>query len=194
MINPSFSPRRYVKSIQPYLILSMILFLLSLFMGYAYGVFIDQNISSLLDEMGGLFDFIHQASAAQMFLIIFFNNTLKGLMVIMLGIGLGLVPVIFIVFNGFLVGMAVYFGAQTRGMTYVAMAILPHGVLEVPVILLSTAMGLRLGRMAIRGIQGDKVDLRAELTGAFKMFVYVVLPLLLLAAIIEAYLTVMLVQ
>ena len=66
--------------------------------------------------------------------------------------------------------------------------LLPHGVIEIPMILLSSAVGLRLGRSLLDKIKG-RGSLGAEVRRGLTLYVSVVLPLLLLAAVVEVYVT-----
>jgi stage II sporulation protein M len=70
------------------------------------------------------------------------------------------------------------------------MTIAPHGILELPAILLGTSIGLRLGTQAWRRLAGkaDKT-LLAELGDGLRIYFTVIVPLLLVAAAIEVYVT-----
>ncbi len=75
--------------------------------------------------------------------------------------------------------------------TFLAAFILPHGVLELPAAILATAFSLRLGASIIAppaGMTAGENLLRA-LADLLKIFVFVVLPLLLAAAWVEANVT-----
>lgn len=71
------------------------------------------------------------------------------------------------------------------------LAILPHGIIEIPVIIIATAAALRLGAVITRPPKGETVG--QAWTNAFgdalKLFIGVVIPGLLIAAVIEALIT-----
>ena len=70
------------------------------------------------------------------------------------------------------------------------MTIVPHGVLELPAIFLGTSIGLRLGAHAWRWLAGkaDKT-LFSELGDGLRIYFSLIVPLLLVAAAVEVYVT-----
>jgi stage II sporulation protein M len=72
--------------------------------------------------------------------------------------------------------------------------VLPHGVLEIPAIILTAAYGLWLGVTFINRIrQRDLVGFGYQVRHAIRMFFLVAFPLFILAALIETVLTVLIV-
>jgi len=69
-----------------------------------------------------------------------------------------------------------------------ATGVLPHGIFEIPAAMLVTAYALRLGTILLRTPEkdGGMMDLARDLGQFCKLFLAVTLPLLLLAAWIEA--------
>lgn len=119
---------------------------------------------------------------------IFFNNAIKGFLNILLGPILGLYPLAFIVLNGFILGLA-FSAASSSGDLFLALiSILPHGVFEVPAIIICNAMGFRLAYTAFKSIFGRGSVLRV-MKRDLKIFILIVLPILFIAAIIEVYIT-----
>jgi stage II sporulation protein M len=70
-------------------------------------------------------------------------------------------------------------------------AILTHGIIEIPVILIATAAAVRLGAVVTRPPRDNTVGHAwiVAFTDAVKLWLAIVLPGLLLAALIESYLT-----
>jgi stage II sporulation protein M len=70
------------------------------------------------------------------------------------------------------------------------MTIVPHGIFELPAIFLGTSIGLKLGLHPFRRLAG-KADttLLSELSYGLRLFFRLILPLLLLAAAIEVFVT-----
>ncbi|MEI6731787.1 MAG: stage II sporulation protein M, partial [archaeon] len=64
--------------------------------------------------------------------------------------------------------------------------IVPHGIFELPAIFVSLGLGIKLGAFVF-GPERKKEFVRRALA-SLKVFVYVVLPLLIIAAIIEGML------
>jgi uncharacterized membrane protein SpoIIM required for sporulation len=90
---------------------------------------------------------------------------------------------------GFLAGEVASLGYDP--ITFLLVFIVPHGLFEVPAAVLGTAFALRLGASIMSPPPG--VTAGENLLHAFadlaKIFVFVVLPLLLVAAAIEAHIT-----
>lgn len=76
-------------------------------------------------------------------------------------------------------------------LTFFVPAILTHGIVEIPVIVLATAAAVRLGAVVTRQVPGSTVGhaWTVALGDALKIFIGLVIPGLLLAAVIEAYVT-----
>jgi uncharacterized membrane protein SpoIIM required for sporulation len=74
---------------------------------------------------------------------------------------------------------------------FLAPAVLTHGIVEIPVIVLATAAALRLGAVVTRPPKGATVGhaWTMALGDTIKLWLGVILPGLLLAAILEAYVT-----
>jgi stage II sporulation protein M len=121
---------------------------------------------------------------------IFLNNSLKTLLVIVSGPLLGIVPILFLFINGAILGAVVPLAVQSRGLWSSLLTILPHGIFELAAIFLGTSIGLRLGSHTLRLLFG-KADttLLAEVGYGLRLFITIIVPLLLIAALIEAFVT-----
>ena len=70
------------------------------------------------------------------------------------------------------------------------MAILPHGIFEIPALLLGISMGILLCRELTRKILGtNKMPVLERIKGIINTFVVLVVPLLIVAALIESFIT-----
>jgi len=80
--------------------------------------------------------------------------------------------------------------------TFLAVFILPHGILELPAAILSTAQAMRVGDIFLGHPEhgGGVMGWAREFAYFLKLFLFVVLPLLLAAAWVEAYITPRLVE
>jgi uncharacterized membrane protein SpoIIM required for sporulation/ABC-type transport system involved in multi-copper enzyme maturation permease subunit len=70
-------------------------------------------------------------------------------------------------------------------------ALFPHGLIEIPVIVLATAVALRLGAVFTRPPQGNTVGQAWTVAAAdlIKLWIGVIIPGLILAALLEAFIT-----
>ena len=118
------------------------------------------------------------------------QQCLKVLVVIIVGTLWGILPVVFLVANGFVIGLVLYSSIQSQGAFPTLLMILPHGLFEIPAILLGTSAGLMLGVLVTKRLfgKGGKA-ITGEMGRALRFFLVVIIPLLLLAASIEAFLS-----
>ncbi|MCI0475545.1 MAG: stage II sporulation protein M, partial [Anaerolineales bacterium] len=78
-----------------------------------------------------------------------------------------------------------------EGIVFLLAALLPHGILELPAAILATAFALRAGASIIApppGVTAGENLLRA-LADFVKIILFVVLPLLFIAALVEVNVT-----
>jgi stage II sporulation protein M len=170
----------YLSSIKASLAFSSILFFGSALAAYYFS---DRIPIDIIEVFRRAFGDIKELDPVQLMLFIFFNNSMKSLMVILLGPALGIVPFFFTVMNGGILGLAIGRVAESRGIAFALAAILPHGILEIPAIIASSAIGFRLAWEVLRKIFSGGSVLR-ELRRGFRFFLLRVIPLLFIAAFI----------
>ena len=126
---------------------------------------------------------------------LFRNNTIACIIAVVSGfVPFLFLPVITLFVNAAVLGVlgGVY---QNMGMSVAGMyvfGIMPHGIFELPAILLSLAMGIRLCYCLVRRICEGRYNrgiVKETLTGALRTFMLVIIPLLIIAALIESQLT-----
>ena len=186
--------RAYLTRLLPYLSGSLTLFTL----GIVAGAVAVRQIPGLADHfVETLASFVKTFAGMPPWKLasaIFLNNALKTLMAILLGTVLGFVPVLFLLVNGMALGVAISLSIQARGLWASLVSIVPHGVFELPAVFLGTSIGLMLGIHSMRRLIGrSDTTIRAELGVGLKYYFTVILPLLLLAASVEAFVTAVLV-
>ena len=175
----------YVRALSPLFLLCLFGFGFSMLAGYYLG---DTISLELLEEvMGGLPD-LAGYDIVQIFFFIMFNNVTKSFFWMVLGVMGGLPPLFFAVLNGFFIGHFSYHVALDYSLGFIAAALIPHGVIEIPTILLSSAAGMGLGYALINRLRGQG-SLRAEFGKAILLFITRIMPLLILAAVLEVTLT-----
>lgn len=122
--------------------------------------------------------------------------------------GLGIIPILYfpawaLLSNAMLMGAVLAFGSISGTMSMgkaLVFGMLPHGIFELPAIFLSVAMGLTLCKrfsFAIFGMKRrtksgqiiEEEKILAMLNRMAKIFVTVVIPLLVMAALVETYVT-----
>jgi len=144
-----------------------------------------QIVAFFREPLAGIF--IDDAPSVLAFKI--FVNILGACLLLFLGgASFGVVTIAVLMFNGMVIGAILEVVRGQEGLLYVAAAILPHGIFEIPSFLLAGAFGLLLGQALMMEWQGygDAADAAHRL---WSRFVRIVVPLLAIAAIVEAFIT-----
>jgi stage II sporulation protein M len=134
--------------------------------------------------MGGLED----ASPPVLAVGIFLNNLQACILLFLGGASFGILTVIILASNGVIIGAIMEVVQQEKGTLFVAAAILPHGVFEIPAFIISGALGFMLAGSLWREWQG-KEDACREAGHSARLFITIVVPIVAAAAFIEAFIT-----
>jgi stage II sporulation protein M len=179
------------KKTSPYILLATALFIMSLIWGLLMNPdFIGEMLGDLtqsLLQLGSL-------PPAVLFAVIFLNNSIKSLLSIVLGIAIGIPPLIFLCFNGFIIG-AMISALQSRTSNIMIIASLaPHGVIELPAIVLATALGFKVGFESIKYLINRQSNVKVQLRQSLVIYMKCILIMLFVAALIETFATPLLVS
>ncbi|MFD0716695.1 stage II sporulation protein M [Paenibacillus sp. GCM10027626] len=189
----------HLKSMKSYLIFSTILFLAGIIIGGGSPAF----RSFLMGQIEGLKQMAETIDSSSnptitLMLFIFFNNAIKAILVMYLGALFGVIPILFLAINGMLVGFVIRAAAEQGGeylFTAIFKGLLPHGILEIPAILVACAYGLYFGKLMFQGV-GALAGRQAGWGKRLEQFVMRTIPVmvvlvvvLLLAAVIESTFT-----
>lgn len=185
-----------LRRLRPALIIVVGVFLLSLFAGMYIGNTPEWRIPQLRDPealdpeiLSNNLSLFHAAGPG--WIVVQNGRILLGATILgMFSFGsmaIVITPLVFFVV-GFTFSQLVAAGIDP---SFMIPALLTHGIIEVPVIVIATAMAFRLGAVVTRPPQGQTVGqaLTNALGDTFKVWIGVILPGLVLAALIEAYLT-----
>lgn len=181
---------QYFRELRPFLITTLLLFALGIVAGNllaGHSTFAGLKVN---ESLGGFAQMFLNLPKPILALMIFANNAVKTLLVIVLGIAFAIVPLVFILVNGLAIGVVLHLATQSMGLAYSILAIVPHGVFELPGVLSGAAIGVMLGSKAIKRLfRKSELKVGSELSRALKIFATIIVPLLLIGAITEAYLT-----
>ncbi|WP_207586401.1 stage II sporulation protein M [Halomontanus rarus] len=126
--------------------------------------------------------------SAQFFVL---NNTPPFLLSIVGAVTIGLLTAAIMLFNGVLLGNIAYAIGQEMGFGLILALLVPHGIFELPALFVAAGVGFRLVHRFAQRIFGrrDAFVTKPYLyrTGLFVLLGYL---MLLLAAVIEAYVTI----
>jgi stage II sporulation protein M len=165
------------------------IFILTIVLG---GIAVHADESVATDLIGlmteGIFEDIQSEYSAVIAANIFINNLQASTILFIGGAAFGLITLLVLSINGFVIGIFVEFIRQEQGLCFVLAGILPHGIFEIPALLLAAMFGVLLGKELWNELHGsgDAIAV-AEQNG--KRFLVYVLPLLGIAAIIEGFIT-----
>jgi stage II sporulation protein M len=182
-----------------YFIAATLVFVTGLILGYFFSDRFDVIIQ---DQLRGLEGIAKTASHTDqprlwLFIIIFINNLVKSVFSIYIGVLFGVFPLFFLLLNGMLLG---YIGemqmSQQKWMSLVE-GILPHGILEIPAIIIACAYGIRFGMLMLQGVfslisierrNAFRAEVRRFMTMSVQL-IYLLAAVLFVAAVIESTFT-----
>lgn len=179
----------YVRFIWPYVLFITFVFFGALSAGYTSSANFPDMADTLMEGFSSRFAPLLAMPPIFIMLGIFLNNAFVSLLFLVLGLALGVLPVIFIAFNGYIVGVISHIVAQERGLLFIFLALLPHGILELPMVFLSAGIGLRLGHQVFSALIGRPTEIKKEFKEGLRFYFRWILPLLFLAAVIETFIT-----
>jgi stage II sporulation protein M len=156
-------------------------------LGYALGG--QPQAREFMESLAATLGPLQDLGSAELMLLIFVNNAVKAGGVILLGVLLGIPPVIFLATNGLVVGVVAYQIAAERGLGFVLAGLAPHGVVELPALLVATALGLGMGVEVSRWLRRRPSRVRRRLGRSVRIYLFWVAPALAVAAVIEVLVT-----
>jgi len=187
---PAEERRAYFQRLYPYLKITLVIFGSGIIIGFMIVSRFPGLSDHLESSVVGFVKMFRGLSKLQLAAAIFLNNTLKTVLAILLGSFFGIIPVVFLLANGIALGVVFSTSAQSRGVWLSLLSIVPHGILELPAVFLGTSIGLMIGTHVMKRLfRPSATTLGAELACALRFFCTVILPLLFIAALIEAFLT-----
>lgn len=198
-----FSFRGFINDLRKYkraMLLSILIFAAGLALGAGNADTITRWVMPDIERLGEVSRNLAQSDHPELnfFLFIFFNNAVKSIMVMLLGAVIGILPAFFLLMNGLALGFVVTAAGDGDGnvMELIVRGLLPHGIIEIPAILIAAGFGMQFGYLILKslGELGSReasertVDWRGFLISAGRGAIWIVV-LLLIAAVIESTLT-----
>jgi len=181
--------RAYLRRIRKYIRISLAIFVISIFAGFLATGNYSNEMQAYLEEMQAFFASMQSPTSWGTFLMIFRNNAEAMLMGVLMGVFAGIFSLTFLIANGFVIGVFIYLYYINGLLPVLVMGVMPHGIIEIPAMLLSAAIGFRIGATTVGKIFRRKGSLVYELGEGMKYAVLLIVPALMVAAFIEAYLT-----
>ena len=180
---------KYIKECK-----NQIYFIIALILGSALVGLIYQppEIYDLIQKF--LQDILRQTQGLnwwEMIIFILNNNLQSSFFSMILGVFFGIFPILAGFSNGYVLGFVAEKAVAIEG-PLTLWRLLPHGIFEFPAIILSLALGTRFGMFWFAGKGKKKKEFFRRLESSLRVFLFVVIPLLVIAAIIEGILVVIL--
>ena len=145
-------------------------------------------ITSMMTDSGAI-----DSSGSISFFGVLLNNWFAMLFCVLYGfLPFLFLPVLAILSNGAVLGiLAAWYVIQGIPFSVYVMAILPHGIFELPALFLAVSLGIALCRNLVRIITKSPraMPMVAFLTGALQTMLLLIFPLVLIAAVVETWVT-----
>lgn len=156
----------------------------------------ERELTYFMEEIMNMFDdkglFKPGITSFTLALLLLKNNATASFIIYVTGLFPIFIPaVLIIVANGALIGIV--FSALKRSGEGILLplltAIVPHGIFEIPAVVLSASLSFYVSVGIIKKLMDSEFSLRTCLINSLKTFLLVVLPLLVIAAVVEAFIT-----
>ena len=132
-------------------------------------------IEELLEKTQGM-------SQGNLVKFIFFNNLQSSFYGMIFGVLFGIFPIIAAIANGYLLGFVASISVENTGFL-ILWRLLPHGIFELPAVFISLGLGVKFGTFIL---QKRKLESFKEyFWNSLRIFFLIVIPLLIIAGIIE---------
>jgi len=181
--------KKYLHQLRPYILFASVIFTLAVFIGYFVAQNFPEEVMRILEEVKKELGPLGDMTNFELFLIIFEQNVSALLLSIIFGIFLGIIPCFSVFTNGLILGIIIFEMLNEYSWEVLLVGILPHGIIEIPVLIISSAIGIKIGKIVLWKIFKRRGSIKKEFKQALKFFLYILLPLLFLAALIEAFVT-----
>ena len=146
---------------------------------------VDLIIASL--EQAGFYD-LSEEDPFSLTAIIFLNNLQAALLIFLGGATFGVLTLFILTTNGIVIGVVWHMMQDEGGVVGFLVGILPHGIFEIPALLIAGGLGLLLAEELYHELKG-RGDAGQVAQGLGRTFLLIVIPLLAVAAIIESFIT-----
>ena len=180
-------------SYKRWIFIAVFLFVVGLALGLTVGLSLPGGIPGLLaenlaalEQIGAILGPFQLSTAV----FIFLKNASALLLSFIFSPLLCLLPILTLTVNGWLLGFISTIVVEEESLGFILAAILPHGILELPAVIIGEAAALSFGVMAMLAVfnRGKREQLLPSLKRNLRYLV-IALALLLPAAVIETFIT-----
>ncbi len=179
-----FKSWKFIKSIKNYILVVCCLFAFSIIFGLLFPGLFEQQILNIIRDI-----MLKSLNLKGFDLVgfIFMNNLQTSVIGVVSGIFFGIFPVILILVNGYVIGYVINRTILIAG-PGVLWRLLPHGIFELPAVIISLGIGLKLGMF----FRYAKYKTRAFLAQILGFFSFIILSYISLLSILLTTQTILL--
>ncbi len=171
----------YIKESKNFIYAAIIIFVVFALIGFFVPVPADIK-AQIMDYIQKIIQKTEGLGGFGLITYIFANNIQSSFTGMVFGIVLGIFPVIGSIANGYMVGFVSAMSANAAGIGSL-WRLFPHGIFELPAIFISFGLGIKFGTFFYD--KNAKETFLSYLRNSLRVFIFVVIPLLIIAAIIE---------
>lgn len=177
--------KNYLRSLLPQILFSTLIFSSGIIAGYYFFSIFPSESEKVISLLKEVYKPILEMPKIAQILFIFLKNGLVSFFIIITGIIFGIFPIVALVSNGEVLGLLLGLTIPKYNIFYILSGILPHGIIEIPCFLISSAIGLKIGKTLTKKIFRKGGSLKDELNLGLVFFLKIILVFLFLAAILE---------
>lgn len=126
--------------IKRYVLFSLILFLISGIIGYIFPQLFEKQVLELIKQ---LVEQTKGLSGIELIKFIIYNNVKSAFIGLIFGVFFALVPVGILLVNGYVIGFVANKAVQFESI-FVLWRLFPHGIFEIPAIMISIGIGIKI--------------------------------------------------
>jgi len=169
----------YIKESKYFFLAVFLILLIAVLIGFFYPRFFVELIMKLISDLA---DKTKDMGFFQLFAFILENNITTAFLGLISGMIFGILPFFLVIFNGYVLGFVAGLSVNAVGYS-VLLKLLPHGIFEIPALIISLGLGLKMARFIFA--KNKKKTFIYDLENSLRVFLFVILPLLVIAAFIE---------
>jgi stage II sporulation protein M len=179
---------RYIKESRSYIYAVAVIFFLFVLIGSFFPV-PEIIYNQIMDFVREILEKTKDMSQTQLIGFIMSNNIISTFLGLAFGVFFGIFPLLSAIANGYVLGFVAFMSVENGGILTL-WRLFPHGIFEIPAVLISLGLGMKFGMFIF---QKDKLkSFKNYLINSFRVFLLIIVPLLIIAGIIEGTLMILL--
>jgi len=137
---------KYIFSLWKFILAAVLIFVFAAFYGYFFAQNSPLETELVLEKLQEVLGPIVEMPPLSQFLFVVLNNGITVFLAIVLGIIFGFFPFLVLFSNGTILGIIAFFSKTELSWSTFFVGTLPHGIIEIPVVILACAIGFKLGK------------------------------------------------